>query len=100
MAEKTPIEIEIRDERILEIFRGELPPHHQIVVTYQPAGVPVPRTIWILAEDIFGEETEEFLRQREAKAGPLYDRWLEIRGQKIRMDIEAQKAFKPERLTV
>ena len=98
--EKTPIEIEIRDEHIQEIFRGELPPHHQVVVTYQPAGVPVPRTIWILAEELFGEETDEFLKQWQAKTGPLYAKWIEIRASKIREDIEAQKTFKPERLTV
>lgn len=69
-------------------------------MTYQVAGVPIPRTIWLLAEDIFPEEAEEFLKQHAAKKGPLYDKWLEIRAAKIREHIEAQKAFKPERVTV
>ena len=69
-------------------------------MTYQVAGVPIPRTIWLLAEEIFPEETEEFLKQHAVKKGPLYDKWVEIRAVKIREDIEREKAFKPERVTV
>lgn len=100
MAEKKKVEVEIRSERIIPIFRGEQPPHHQIAVTYQLAGVPIPRTIWILAEDVFKEETEKFLEQHAVREGSLYTKWLEARAAKIREDIEAQKAFKPEKVTV
>ena len=100
MAEKAPVDVEILDERILEIFRGPQPPHHQIAVTYQPVGVPIPRTLWVLAEEIFPEEAEEFLKQLAAKEGPLYTKWLDIRAAKIREDIEQEKVFKPEKVTV
>ncbi len=77
-----------------------MPPTHQIAVTYQPAGVPIPRTIWILAEDVFGEETEKFLKQYMNREGSLYESWLRIRAKKIREDIEKWKAFKPEKVSV
>lgn len=94
------VEVEIRSERIIPIFRGELPETHQIAVTYQPAGVPIPRTVWILVEDIFKERTEEFLKQYAVKEGSLYTEWLTVRANQIRLDIEARKAFKPEKVSV
>lgn len=99
-AEKQKIEVEIRDERIIPIFRGALPTAHQLVVTYQPVGVAIPRTVWVLAEDIFPENSEEFLKEYAAKKGALFDSWLKIRAEKIREDLEARKAYKPEKVTV
>ncbi|GAJ04875.1 unnamed protein product [marine sediment metagenome] len=100
MVEKEKIEVEIRSERIIPIFRGELPSTHQIAVTFQPVGVPIPRTIWILAEDVFKEETYKFLVEHREKNGPLFDKWVEFRAAKIREDIEKQRVFKPEKVSV
>lgn len=63
-------------------------------------GVPLPRTIWFVAEDIFHAETATFLAEHADKAGPLYKRWTEFRSAKIREDIEKRRAFKPEKVSV
>lgn len=100
MAEKRPeVTVELLEERVLPIFRGELPPAHTIAVTYTvPRGLP--RTLWLSAEEFEREKTKEFLEQLKVREGPLYEKWVKYRAAKIREDLERERVFVPEKIGV
>jgi len=97
--EEEKIEVEITDERVVPLFRGELPPDYQFIVTYRH-GLAPQRTLFLLASEIAKDQEEELKQQFEAREGPLWESYVAARARAIREDIEALRVRVPRRITV
>jgi len=95
--EKRPAEIEyqVLNRTIITTYPRVREAALTSLVTYSAPDLP-PRSISILLNELEPERFEEMAEQIKAKAGPLWDRYLEEEKRRIADDIRARLAFKPE----
>lgn len=88
-------EVVVIDERTVTTYPMIGQAAYTAIVTFR-RGDEMPRTIFILLSDVAKEKALELLTQYNSKKGELYQRYLTYRNQKIRDDLQAAGAFKPE----
>lgn len=88
-------EVTVIDERIVTTYPAVDKPAYTAIVTYKYTD-PVPRTLFLPLSDIAKGREAEVFKQVNDKKGDFYKAYLQYRLKKIKEDIEAAQASKPE----
>lgn len=96
---KEEYEVTILDRTFLSVFPRLREEHRQVLVTYTYEANP-PWTVTLDLFEIFKEKQKDAEKEIRAKAGKLYEQYIQAEKEAIRKDIEQRLSFKPETIKV
>jgi len=97
--EKEKIEVTILSETVVTTRPTPEETVYTIYVTYQTPAIPA-ATVAIPATEVDPENPEEVIKQFREKKGPLYEKYKEVRANKIREHIKTLRLGPREKITV
>jgi len=95
--ERTPVDI------ISEVLQTSQPrvgeTFYTLNVNYVSGSDPI-AGLFLPVSEWYKEKTPEFLKQREARRGPLFDDFIKRRNKAIEEDLKRRRALRPERVEI